>query len=71
MFWVRLITTVFFYGVVVMLGAAVWQRGVGRTVEDLVGWGNELSEVWLREYRRWEGYQNQAQAKGGSGTRWS
>ena len=58
MFWIRLMVRVTFWGGVVMLVAAIWQRGVGRTVEDAVGWGRELSEVWWREYRKWEGYQN-------------
>ena len=69
MFWVRVVTRLTFYAGIVMLGAAIWQRGVGRTVEDLMGWGQELSDVWWREYRRWEGYQNQA--KSGRGGRWS
>ena len=29
MFWVRILTTLVFYGAVVLLGAAIWQRGVG------------------------------------------
>lgn len=72
LFWVRLTTKLVFYGGVVLLGAAVWQRGVGRTADDLVGWAGELSEVWWREYRRWEGYQNQAQRAAGTkgGSRW-
>lgn len=72
MFWVRLITRVVFYSAIVMVGAAVWQRGLGRTVDDLMAWGQELNEVWWREYRRWEGYQNQAKAGTGTrgGSRW-
>jgi hypothetical protein len=58
-FWIRLMVRVTFWGGVVMLVAAVWQRGVGKTAEDAVGWGRELNEVWWREYRKWEGYQNQ------------
>lgn len=73
MFWLRLVTRIMFWGGVVLLGAAVWQRGVGQSVEDIADWGRELSEVWWREYRRWEGYQNQAQRGGRSSThgRWS
>jgi hypothetical protein len=72
MFWIRLMTTVLFYGGLVLLGAAIWQRGVGRTADDMVAWGRELSEVWWREYRRWEGYQKQAQRGSARGTsRWS
>ena len=72
MFWIRLITRVMFWGVVVLMVAAVWQRGVGRTVDDIAEWGRELNEVWWREYRRWEGYQKQAQRGGRTVTsRWS
>lgn len=69
MFWVRLISRVVFYSVIVMVTAAVWQRGLGRTADDVMAWGGDLSEVWWREYRRWEGYQNQA--KSGTTSRWS
>lgn len=69
MFWVRLVTRIFFWGGLVLLGAAVWQRGVGRTAEDVVMWGNELRDVWWREYRKWEGYQNQGKVNAGVGWR--
>ncbi|KAH8662896.1 hypothetical protein BGZ60DRAFT_76754 [Tricladium varicosporioides] len=58
MWWFRLVMRLMFWGAVVVLVSVVWQRGVGRTVQDLVGWGEELRGVWWQEYRRWEGYQN-------------
>jgi uncharacterized protein YggT (Ycf19 family) len=62
--WFKLVMRIVFWTLVVLLISAVWQRGVERTVGDLVGWGQELSEVWWREYRRWEGYQNQGKVQG-------
>jgi hypothetical protein len=70
MFWIRLMTRIMFWGGVVLLGAAVCQRGVGRSVEDIAEWGRELSDVWWKEYRRWEGYQNQARRSSTRGS-WS
>jgi hypothetical protein len=61
MFWVRLVARLLFWAAIGLLVAVVCQRGVGRSVEDVLGWARELSEVWWREYRRWEGYQNQQQ----------
>jgi len=62
--WFKLVIRLAFWAVVVLIISAVWQRGVERTVRDLVGWGQELSEVWWREYRRWDGYQNQGWNQG-------
>jgi uncharacterized protein YggT (Ycf19 family) len=62
--WFKLVMRIAFWTVVVLVISAVWQRGPERTVGDLVGWGQELSEVWWREYRRWEGYQNQGRTQG-------
>jgi len=59
MFWFRVVMRLVFWGVVGVLVAVVWQRGVERTVGDLVHWGGEVGEVWAREYRRWEGVGNQ------------
>jgi len=67
MFWTRLVMRVTFWAGVVLLLAAVWQRGVGRTAEDALGWGRELNEVWWREYRKWEGFQNQRKVTATSG----
>jgi len=62
--WFKLVMRIAFWTVVVLVISAVWQRGLERTAGDLVGWGQELSEVWWREYRRWEGYQNQGRPQG-------
>jgi hypothetical protein len=48
----------------------VWQRGLGRTVGDLVEWAQEIKDVWWREYRRWEGYQNQGRVRGAGSRRY-
>lgn len=64
MWWIRLVWWTTVTGLLVMVVSAVWQRGPERVLEDVVGWAGHLSEVWWREYRRWEGYQNQAQARG-------
>ena len=55
---------VLFYGGIVVLVMVVWQRGVGRTVGDLAEWAREIKDVWWKEYRRWEGYQNQGRVSG-------
>lgn len=60
---------VLFYGGIVVLIMVVWQRGVGRTLGDLAEWAQEIKDVWWREYRRWEGYQNQGRVRGGIGGR--
>lgn len=65
MWWVRMVVRLTVLCVVVVLVSVVWQRGVGRTAEDLAGWLSELGEVWWREYRRWEGYQRESQMRGG------
>jgi uncharacterized protein YggT (Ycf19 family) len=62
--WFKLVMRIAFWTVVVLFISAIWQRGVERTVGDLVGWSQELNDVWWREYRRWEGYQNQGKAQG-------
>lgn len=60
--WMRLVVRLVFYGGLIVLALAIWQRGVGETVEDVSGWGREVAEVWSREYRRWE-----ATGKGSAG----
>lgn len=59
MFWTKLVMRLMFWAAVAVLIATVWQRGLGRTVDDVSQWGDELRTVWWKEYRRWEGYQNQ------------
>jgi hypothetical protein len=66
-FWTRIMFQVLFYGGLVLLVMVVWQRGVGRTVSDLVEWAEEIRQVWLMEYRRWEGYGNQGRVKARTG----
>jgi hypothetical protein len=67
MWWFRLVIWIVFYGLFAVLIAVVWQRGVGKTVVDLVGFGKHLNEYWWREYEKWEGYQNRAaSATGGT-----
>ena len=62
-FWFRLCVRLAFWAVVVLVISAVWQRGLQRTMEDLVGWGMELRDVWQKEYKRWDGYQNQHRSR--------
>lgn len=64
MWWFRLVVWIVFYGLFAVLLAVVWKRGIGRTVEDLAAWGQHLGEFWWDEYRKWEGYQNRAAARG-------
>lgn len=61
-FWTRILFQILFYGGLVVLSMVVWQRGLGRTAGDLADWAVEIQQVWLMEYRRWEGYQNQGRA---------
>ncbi|KAL2067192.1 hypothetical protein VTL71DRAFT_1616 [Oculimacula yallundae] len=57
MFWFRMVMRLLFWAAVVLLCSVVWQRGVGRTGEDLGRWAGEVGRVWEREYKRWEGIQ--------------
>ncbi|EPE31556.1 hypothetical protein GLAREA_12312 [Glarea lozoyensis ATCC 20868] len=72
LWWTRLVMRLMFWGVLGLVGAMVSQRGLERSVRDLVGWGEEISAVWMREYRRWEGYQQQGSVEGmrGGRARW-
>ena len=58
MWWIRLVWWTSIGAVLVLFASVVYQRGPERTVEDAVGAARHLSDVWWREYRRWEGYQN-------------
>jgi hypothetical protein len=62
--WLKFVMRITFWAVVVLIISAVWQKGLEMTVRDLVSWGQELNEVWWREYRKWEGYQNQGRNHG-------
>jgi Nuclear pore assembly and biogenesis len=74
MWWTRLVMKLMFWGIIGLVGIMVWQRGFERSVGDLMAWGQELSEVWSREYRRWDGYSKHAgsveQMRGGGRARW-
>jgi hypothetical protein len=70
-FWTRIMFQVLFYGGIVVFVMVVWQRGVGRTVRDLAEWAQEIKDVWWKEYRRWEGYQNQGRVRARGGERYS
>jgi hypothetical protein len=63
MFWVRLLTRILFWGGIALVIAVVWQRGLSRSANDLLNFGQEISDVWWGEYRRWEGYQNRGKQK--------
>lgn len=63
MWWVGLVFKIAFWGFLIVLVSVVSQRGLGRTAGDIAGFGQEVGEVWGREYRRWEGYRKQAQAQ--------
>jgi hypothetical protein len=58
MFWVRIMWRIAFWGGLVAVGSVVYQRGLERTVNDAVHWGEQLAEVWWREY---EGYSRASQ----------
>lgn len=67
--WTRLAFRVVFWSCVALLVAAVWQRGLERSVKDtavlagqLVGYGTFVRDVWQSEYQRYQQQQVQAQA---------
>jgi hypothetical protein len=64
MWWFKLLLRLVFWSVVVAIAAAVYQRGVGRTVDDLVEFWGTVRGVWWEEYRKWEGYNNGARPSG-------
>jgi len=68
-FWTKVVFRLMFWGGIVLAASVVLQRGVGRTAEDAVGWWGEISEVWWREYQRWEGQQNKHRDTN-AGTSW-
>ncbi|KAK4103185.1 hypothetical protein N658DRAFT_494513 [Parathielavia hyrcaniae] len=70
LFWTRLAFRLLFYAVVGLAASMVWQRGVERTVRDLVvvgsqvgGWVAGVASVWWEEYQRTQMAQAQAQAQ--------
>ena len=73
--WTKVIMKLLFWGAVGLVGSLIYQRGLEQCVQDAMHWGAELSEVWWREYRKWEGYSKQNQGMGGgygggSGKQW-
>jgi len=61
MWWIRVMWWVTVVSVLALVVSAVWQRGPERVGREVWEWGNHLSDVWWREYRRWDGYQKQQQ----------
>lgn len=55
-----------FWSLFALLVSVIAQRGIGKTADDLMRWGQELSTVWWREYERWDGYQKQHAGGGGT-----
>ncbi|KXH63254.1 hypothetical protein CNYM01_05705 [Colletotrichum nymphaeae SA-01] len=60
-FWTALVLRLAFWGGVVVVVAAVWQRGVFETARDavvvggkVVGFAAAAKDVWVSEYRRYE-----------------
>lgn len=67
MWWIRLVWWLTIGAVLVLFASVVYQRGPERTVEDVLSAARHLSDVWWREYRRWEGYQKGQQRGSGQG----
>lgn len=68
LFWTRLFFRVLFYAAAGLIASAVWQRGVERTVQDVVvvggkvaGWVMMVVGVWVREYEKAQEMQGQGQ----------
>jgi len=55
------VVTIGFWLCLALLVYTVVNRGVWKTVMDVVDGLKVLVEVWKREYRRWDGVQRQAQ----------
>ncbi|KAK1965560.1 hypothetical protein LY78DRAFT_658151 [Colletotrichum sublineola] len=60
-FWTALVLRLAFWGCVVVVVAAVWQRGVWETAQDavviggkVVGFAAAVKDVWVSEYNRYE-----------------
>ncbi len=56
------LVTIGFWLSLALLAYTVVNRGVWKTVMDVVDGVGVLVEVWKREYRRWDGVQRQAQS---------
>lgn len=62
MWWIRVLWWVSVTAVLVLAASLVYQRGPERTIEDVAWAARHLSDIWWREYRRWEGYQKMQSA---------
>ncbi|OAA65465.1 hypothetical protein SPI_02252 [Niveomyces insectorum RCEF 264] len=67
--WTRLAFRLLFWSGVVLLAAAVWQRGLAQAAQDaaaltgrLLGYAAFVRDIWRAEYRRYEQQQVQAEA---------
>lgn len=61
LFWVRILTMVLGWGMLVLVGAVMWQRGMEQSIRDIVtvvskivGYAEVVREVWVREYERYQ-----------------
>ncbi|KAI9171332.1 hypothetical protein HJFPF1_00814 [Paramyrothecium foliicola] len=71
MWFTRMAMRLTFWGLLVLVGAAIWQRGVFESARDaavvvgkIVGYLAVLKDIWLEEYDRYE-----SQQMSGSGRR--
>lgn len=65
LFWTRLAMRAVFWASLVALAAWVWQRGLEASARDVVyaggkiaGYATVVKEIWLSEYKKYEGQQN-------------
>ncbi len=66
--WVsRMVMTLGFYGVVVVAGAYVYQRGVERTASDVMNISQIATQKFLEEYTRYQDMHKNAGPQGGGG----
>ncbi|EFX03666.1 hypothetical protein CMQ_594 [Grosmannia clavigera kw1407] len=68
--WTRMLFRLLFWSGVVLVLAAMWQRGLEQSTQDaaaltgrLVGYGAFVRDVWQSEYHRYQQQQVQAQAQ--------
>lgn len=73
-FWTRMVMRLLFWGLVVGLGAVMYQRGLQTTLNDamvigskLLGFAAGVKEVFMSEYRRYEDMEKVNKLRGGRG----
>ncbi|ERS96067.1 hypothetical protein HMPREF1624_07603 [Sporothrix schenckii ATCC 58251] len=73
--WTRLLFRLLFWSGVVLVLAAVWQRGPLQSAQDaaaiagrLYGYASFVGDIWRAEYNKYQQQQVQAQAANGGGT---